>query len=103
MGYTDLWKCKVCGTLPEIEMTGKNLVVKCTVCNNPKTRVEGTGLDQVVQLWNKKNDPKPSLIAQIKGLFKKKEETAVEVEAPQPTKAAPKTKSFFDKQKEEEK
>jgi hypothetical protein len=74
MGYTDLWKCKVCGTHPEIEMTGKNFVVKCTVCNTPKTRVAGNGLDQVVKLWNMQNDPKPSLFARIKNLFKKKEE-----------------------------
>jgi hypothetical protein len=75
MGYTDLWKCKVCSTLPEIEMTGKNFVVKCTVCNSPKTRVAGNGLDQVVTLWNRQNKPAtPSLIARIMGLFKKKEE-----------------------------
>jgi hypothetical protein len=74
MGYTDLWKCKVCGTLPEIEMTGKNFVVKCSVCNTPKTRVAGNGLDQVVKLWNTHNDPKLSLIARIRNLFKKKEE-----------------------------
>jgi hypothetical protein len=74
MGYTDLWKCKVCGTLPEIQMTGKNFVVKCTVCNSPKTRVEGNGLDVVVTLWNRQNDPKPSLIARIRSLFKKQEE-----------------------------
>jgi hypothetical protein len=74
MGYTDLWRCKVCGTLPEIQMMGKNFVVKCNVCNNPKTRVEGNGLDQVVTLWNRQNDPKPSFIERIRALFKKKEE-----------------------------
>jgi hypothetical protein len=74
MGYTDLWKCKACGTLPEIEMTGKNFVVKCTVCNTPKTRVEGNGLDVVVTLWNLHNDPKPGLFARIRSFFKKKEE-----------------------------
>ena len=74
MGYTDLWKCKVCGTLPEIEMTGKNFVVKCTVCNTEKTRVKGGGLDEVVTLWNRLNNPRPNLLARIKSLFKKKDE-----------------------------
>jgi len=102
MGYTDLWKCKVCGTLPEIEMTGKNFAVKCTVCNSPKTRFEANGLDQVVKLWNSKNDPKPSLINQIKNLFKKKDD--VEEEAPQqPTKAPTQINSFFKKKEDEEK
>ena len=103
MGYTDLWKCKVCGTLPEIEMTGKNFAVKCTVCNSPKTRFEANGLDQVVKLWNKKNDPKPSLIAQIKSLFKKKEETEAEFEAPPPKTTSTQVQSFFEKKKDEEK
>src|SRR5580658_4305335 len=103
MGYTDLWKCKVCGTLPEIEMTGKNFVVKCTVCNTPKTRVEGNGLDVVVRRWNRINDPKPSLITKIKNLFKKKDDEEVEEEAqPAPTtKPTTQIKSFF-KAKEEE-
>jgi hypothetical protein len=103
MGYTDLWKCKVCGTLPEIEMTGKNFVVKCNVCNNVKTRFEGNGLDQVVILWNRQNDPKPSLIERIKSLFKKKDEEEVE-DQPAPARKAPaQIKSFFEKKEEEKK
>jgi hypothetical protein len=75
MGYTDLWKCKVCGTLPEIQMTGKNFVVKCTTCNTEKTTIRGSSLDEVVNLWNKRNKPPaPSLFSKIRGLFKKDEE-----------------------------
>ena len=104
MGYTDLWKCKVCGTLPEIEMTGKNFVVKCNVCNSPKTQFEGNGLDEVVTFWNRQNDPKPGLIERIKRFFKKKDEAEVEEEAlPAPTtKATAQIKSFF-KEKEDKK
>ena len=75
MGYTDLWKCRKCGTLPEIEMRGKNFVVKCTVCDTDKTTVSGGGLDEVVKLWNRQNEPpKPSIFARIKALFKREEE-----------------------------
>jgi hypothetical protein len=101
MGYTDLWKCKVCGTLPEIEMTGKNFVVKCNVCTSPKTQFEGNGLDEVVMLWNRQNDPSPSLIERIKSFFKKKDEDEGE-EPPEPaTKAPAQIKSFFEKKEEE--
>jgi len=75
MGYTNLWECKQCGTLPKIEMRGKNFQVKCSVCDSEKTTIYANSLDDVVKRWNQKNEPaKPGLFTRIKDLFRKKEE-----------------------------
>lgn len=75
MAYTDLWRCKKCGSMPEIIMRGKNFLVRCNTCNNEKINVYANNIDEVVRTWNKRNDPSNvGLIERIRGLFKKKEE-----------------------------
>jgi rubrerythrin len=57
MGYTDLWRCKRCGTMPEIVMLGKNFLVKCPTCNSEKVNVYADNIDEVVADWNHANNP----------------------------------------------
>jgi hypothetical protein len=74
MAYTDLWHCKVCGSMPEIIMRGKNFLVRCTTCNNDKVNVYANNIDEVVREWNKRNDPTPrGLWHNIRKLFKRDE------------------------------
>ena len=57
MGYTDLWRCKRCQTLPDITfLSGKRFLIECKVCRG-KASVEAGSIDAVVKLWNKRNDP----------------------------------------------
>ena len=73
MAYTDLWRCKICGTMPEIVMQGKNFLVRCNQCASEKVNVHANNIDQVVREWNKRNDPNNiGLIERIRRLFKKK-------------------------------
>ncbi len=58
MGYTDLWHCKRCGTMPEILMLGKNFIVRCSTCNSEKVNVYADNIDEVVSRWNRANDPR---------------------------------------------
>ena len=72
MGYTDLWRCKRCGSMPEIVMLGKNFLVRCNTCNSEKVNVYSNMIDDVVATWNKANNPhKRTLGDVIKGLFKR--------------------------------
>jgi uncharacterized protein with PIN domain len=74
MGYTDLWRCKKCGSMPEIIMQGKNFLVRCSQCNDEKVNVYANNIDQVVREWNKRNDPsRIGLWASIRKLFKRSE------------------------------
>ncbi|MEI9896367.1 MAG: hypothetical protein WDN28_21515 [Chthoniobacter sp.] len=57
MGYTDLWRCKICGSMPEIIMQGKNFLVRCNTCHSEKVNVYANNIDQVVREWNRANDP----------------------------------------------
>jgi hypothetical protein len=72
MAYTDLWHCKLCGTMPEIVMQGKNFLVRCNHCDSPKVNVYADNIDQVVREWNHRNDPtKRSIFARLRGLFRR--------------------------------
>jgi uncharacterized protein with PIN domain len=72
MGYTDLWRCKRCGTMPEIVMLGKNFIVRCNTCNSEKVNVYANNVDEVVAVWNRANDPRRrSLLARIRGWFRR--------------------------------
>ena len=59
MGYTDLWRCKRCGNMPEITMLGKNFYVRCNTCNSEKVNVYANNIDEVVAIWNRANAPRP--------------------------------------------
>jgi hypothetical protein len=75
MAYPDLWRCKRCGTMPEISMVGKNIVIRCTKCNSEKVDIRGDKIDLVAREWNKRNaPPKPGLLDGIRKLFQKKSE-----------------------------
>ncbi|MDQ3623589.1 MAG: hypothetical protein M3463_14040 [Verrucomicrobiota bacterium] len=70
MSYTELWRCKVCQTLPEVKFRGKNFLIQCEVCNSEKTEVFGHSLDEVVTSWNRRNDPsRRGLLDTVKGWF----------------------------------
>jgi len=58
MGYTDLWRCKRCDSMPEIIMQGKNFLVRCNTCNSEKINVYANNIDEVVREWNRANDPR---------------------------------------------
>ena len=73
MAYTDLWHCKKCGSMPEIIMRGKNFLVRRNTCNNEKINVYANNIDEVVRIWNKRNNPSNTgLLDRLRGLFKKK-------------------------------
>jgi hypothetical protein len=55
MSFTDLWRCKGCDTLPDIQVRGKNFLIECRNCKG--RRVFAHSLDEVVATWNRKNDP----------------------------------------------
>jgi hypothetical protein len=55
MAFTDLWRCKGCHTLPDIQVRGKNFLIECACCKN--RRVFANSLDEVVAAWNHKNNP----------------------------------------------
>lgn len=65
MAFTDLWRCKGCHTLPDIQVRGKNFLIECARCKN--RRAFANSLDEVVAAWNHKNNPlkKKSRIAQL--------------------------------------
>ena len=70
MGYTDLWRCKRCGSMPEIVMLGKNFFVKCNTCNSKKVDVYANNIDEAVSVWNKANKPSsPGLFDRIRSWF----------------------------------
>ncbi|MDR3406636.1 MAG: hypothetical protein P4L99_29395 [Chthoniobacter sp.] len=72
MGYTDLWRCKRCGSMPEIIMQGKNFLVRCNTCNNEKVNVYANNIDEVVRDWNRANDPRRiGLWARLRKLFRR--------------------------------
>jgi hypothetical protein len=73
MAYTDLWRCKVCGSMPEIVMLGKNFLIRCNTCNQDKINVYANNIDEAVRDWNRQNDPtKRGLFERLRGLFGKK-------------------------------
>ena len=55
MSFTDLWRCKGCQTLPDIQVRGKNFLIECARCQG--RRSFANSLDEVVAMWNRKNDP----------------------------------------------
>jgi len=57
MSYTDLWRCKRCGTKAEIVMLGKNFLIRCNTCNSDKINVYANNIDSAVREWNCRNDP----------------------------------------------
>lgn len=58
MGYTDLWRCRRCETLPDITfLSGKRFLIECKVCKSKATSIECGSLDEVVLRWNQQNDP----------------------------------------------
>ena len=57
MAFNDIWRCKRCNVLPEIEVRGKNFLIRCKRCNTPETQFFAYNLDEVVAGWNRKNDP----------------------------------------------
>jgi len=72
VGYTDLWRCKRCGSMPEIVMMGKNFLVRCQTCHSEKVNVYANNIDEVVAEWNRRNDPtRRSLWQRLRGLFKR--------------------------------
>ncbi len=72
MGYTDLWHCKRCGSMPEIIMVGKNFTVRCKTCNSDKVNQYADNIDEVVAKWNRANDPhKRTFAERLRGLFKR--------------------------------
>ncbi len=72
MGYTDLWHCKRCGSMPEIIMMGKNFYVRCNTCNSEKVNMYATNVDEVVAMWNQANNPhNRGLLSRIRGWFKR--------------------------------
>jgi hypothetical protein len=56
MPYTDIWRCKVCNVLPDIQMIGRHFLIACKKCDK-NTSVEADSLDEVVSRWNKFNEP----------------------------------------------
>jgi hypothetical protein len=56
MPYTDLWRCKNCNVLPDIQMIGRHFLIACETCDK-HSPVEANSLDEVVLRWNKFNDP----------------------------------------------
>jgi hypothetical protein len=72
MSYTDLWRCKRCGTMPEIVMQGKNFLIRCNTCNSDKVNVYSDKIDEAVRNWNRWNDPnRRGLIERLRGLFRR--------------------------------
>ncbi len=70
MAYTDLWRCKICGSMPEIVMQGKNFLVRCNLCHSDKVNVYANNIDEVVRDWNKRNDPtRCGLVTRLRGWF----------------------------------
>jgi hypothetical protein len=70
MGYTDLWHCKRCGSMPEINMLGKNFFVRCNTCNSEKLNVHAHHIDAAVAEWNRANDPnRRSLLERLRAWF----------------------------------
>ena len=57
MSFTDLWRCRRCDTLPEVEFRGKNFLIRCKVCNSSKAESFAHSLGEVVKQWNELNDP----------------------------------------------
>jgi hypothetical protein len=55
MPYTDIWRCKKCNVLPDIQMIGRHFLIECE-CGK-KSSVEADSLDEVVSQWNEFNDP----------------------------------------------
>lgn len=73
MGYTDLWRCKRCGSMPEIVMLGKNFFVKCSTCNSKKVDVYANNIDEVVAIWNRENKPgRRGVFARIRSWFERR-------------------------------
>jgi hypothetical protein len=57
MSFTDLWRCRGCNVLPDVQVRGKNFLIKCKNCNSRRSEAFANSLDEVVALWNKKNSP----------------------------------------------
>jgi hypothetical protein len=58
MAYTDLWRCKRCHELPEIQhLSGRHFLIECKTCKSAATTVEAETIDRVVHDWNRRNDP----------------------------------------------
>jgi len=56
MPYTDIWRCKNCNVLPDIQMVGKSFLIACETCEKQKS-VEADSLDEVVSKWNDLHEP----------------------------------------------
>ena len=73
MGYTDLWHCKRCGSMPEILMMGKNFLIRCPTCNAEKFNVYANNVDEVVVVWNRANDPhRRTLFERVRAWFRRR-------------------------------
>lgn len=67
MPYSDVWRCKRCEQVPEVLVRGKSYLIKCHQCPPSHGEVFGHSLDEVVRLWNQRNDPvKRSFFAGVK-------------------------------------
>jgi hypothetical protein len=72
VGYTDLWRCRRCGAMPEILMLGKNFFVKCQNCGDEKVNVHADNIDEAVALWNRRNDPnRRGLLGHVRAWFRR--------------------------------
>jgi hypothetical protein len=56
MPYTDIWRCKTCDVLPDIQMVGRSFRIACENCDRQRP-VEGDSLNEVVSRWNKLHEP----------------------------------------------
>ncbi len=72
MGYTDLWRCRRCGTMPEILMLGKNFLIKCATCDSEKVNVYADNIDEAVATWNRRNNPqRHRFLDRLRGWFRR--------------------------------
>jgi hypothetical protein len=69
MAYTDLWRCKHCNVLPDIQMIGRSFLIACDACVQRDARVEGESLSEVVSKWNALHEP-PKPVTGLMGRLK---------------------------------
>jgi hypothetical protein len=71
MAYTDIWRCKYCDVLPDIQMIGRSFRITCENCDDRDSHIEADSLDEVVSIWNRLHEPpKPAtgLVGRMQGL-----------------------------------
>ena len=74
MSYTDIWRCKKCDVLPDIQMIGRSFRIACETCEHQKA-VEADSLSEVVARWNKLHAPTAKRTG-LAGLFQQWTDTA---------------------------